>query len=54
MAVVLAFMDPPQADYEYLFGTSMVPDGQGGFIVDKYSGALEGMLDGVELNGSDW
>jgi hypothetical protein len=54
MAVVLAFMDPPQADYEYLFGMAVIPDGQGGFIVDKTSGALMGMLDGVELNGSDW
>ncbi len=54
MAVVMAFMDPPQADYEYLFGTEMIPDGNGGFIVDKYSGALNGMLDGVELQGADW
>jgi len=54
MAVVLAFMDPPQSDYEYLFGTALVPDGQGGFMVDKTSGALNGMLDGVELQGTDW
>ena len=54
MAVVTAFMDPDQSTYEYLFGTQMIPDGQGGFIVDKYSGALNGMLDGVELNGADW
>ena len=54
MAVVMAFMDPPQSDYEYLFGTEMIPDGNGGFVVDKYSGALMGMLDGVELSGEDW
>jgi len=49
-----AYLDLPQADYEYLFGTELIPDGQGGVKVDKTSGALNGMLDGVELNGSDW
>ena len=49
MAVLLAFMDPPQSDYEYLFGTDLIPDGEGGFMVDPTSGALNGMLEGVEL-----